>query len=132
MFWYAKSLTSDSIIPAQPMELLDGTVKRRAPIVLDASGKVKQAVPEDTEIYGILETVLIKKDSETAYFGDVRTSRDAVYEVPYEGTAPVKGTAIGFKVTAGGDYILDTAATAKPFTVRDVLTKRNVAYVSIT
>jgi hypothetical protein len=88
----------DTVIPAKLYKLdptYAQTAKRHDLVKLNASGNVVGAAAGDTEVLGVLETIEIKKESETDTYGSVRIGSGAIYEVPASGSGAVVGQAYG-------------------------------------
>lgn len=110
-FLYRRNLSgNDSIIPAKLYELDEtyaATAKRGDLVKLNASGKVVKAVAGDTAVLGVLETIEIKKESETKTYGSVRSGSGAIYEVP----ASAGGAKVGLAYGITADQAVDVANT---------------------
>lgn len=121
-FMYRRHLNgNDGIIPAAPFKLdatYAATATRDDLVKLNASGDVVKAVAGDTAILGVLETVEIKKDSETDTYGAVRTSKSAVYEVPASAAGAKIGTAYGITAAQAVDVANTTTTCVKVVGIR--------------
>lgn len=124
-FEFSYATSGDGVVPAKNFPLATAyaaTAKKGDVVRLNASQELEKAGASNSEVLGVLESVVFEGQGVTPKLGQVKYSQDAVFRTEYSGTvAPTVGVSYALLNNTTQEIDQANVGTGKIYKVVEVI-----------